>query len=355
MMSPQIADPLLALGTALVLGLAAVALLWPVRGYLWRWLRVRRASERVMIEDSLKHLFDCEYKGRMATLESLTGVLGVAGGQAAEILRRLQERELVTWSERGYELTGEGRRYALRVVRIHRLWERYLSDHTGVAPEEWHEEAELREHEISPEEAETLSASLGHPRFDPHGDPIPTSGGEIAAPEGIPLTELPEGDLAEVVHIEDEPPAIYAQLVAEGLEPGMRIRVLEASPQRIRFEANAEEHVLAPIFAANLSVLTLPREEKMRGPYESLARLGLGQAATVVGFAPGLRGPERRRMLDLGLIPATLVPAEIKSPAGDPTGYRIRGAVIALRRQQAEQIQIERRADCDDSREALAS
>ena len=350
----EVSDPFLALLVATILALVAFLILRPARGYLWRWIRARKATERVLIEDALKHLFDCEYKRRMATLQSLSGALATSGARAAELLERLQERELVVWSERGYELTQEGRRYALRIVRIHRLWERFLSDHTGLAPEDWHDEAERREHETSAEEADTLSSRLGHPRYDPHGDPIPTSRGEINAPAGKPLTELPIGEIAEIVHVEDEPAEVYAQLVAEGLVPGMRIRILEDSPRRIRFEADAEEHVLAPIVAANLSVLPLPQEEEMEGPFESLASLDLEESATVVGFSARLRGPERRRMLDLGLIPGTRVDVDIRSPAGDPTGYRIRGAVIALRREQAEQIKVQRIADGVSSK-AIAS
>jgi DtxR family Mn-dependent transcriptional regulator len=320
-------DPAIALLGALLLVAGLVALLWPDSGLLWRGLRAVRATERVLIEDALKHLFDCEYKGRIANLQSLSGALSVSGNRAAELLGRLEEQVLVAHAETGYQLTPEGRRYALRVVRIHRLWERYLSDETGLDPAAWHDDAELREHTISSEEAELLSASMGHPRYDPHGDPIPTAGGEIVPPQGRP---------------EDEPPAVYAQLVAEGLHPGMRVRVNEVSARRIRFEADAQEHVLAPILAANLSVLPLPKEERMEGPFERLSGLDLGQQGTVVAISPVLRGPERRRMLDLGLIPGTVVTAEIRSPGGDPTGYRIRGAVIALRQEQADQIQIER-------------
>jgi DtxR family Mn-dependent transcriptional regulator len=194
----------------------------------------------------------------------------------------------------------------------------------------------------SVEEAEALSASMGHPSYDPHGDPIPTAAGEIAPPLARPLTELEIGELAEIVHVEDEPNAIYAQLVAEGLYPGMRVRVNEATPQRICFEADAKEHVLAPILAANLSVLTLPQHEEMEGPYDRLSSLELGQKAKVIALSAALRGAERRRMFDLGLIPGTVVVPELRSPSGDPTGYVIRGAVIALRSEQADQIQVER-------------
>jgi len=335
-------DPRLALFLAVVLLVGAVALFWPDTGLIWRLRRAFRASERVLTEDALKHIFDCEYKGRIGNLQSLAGVLAISGNRAAEILQQLEARELIKAVEGGYRLTSDGRSYALRVVRIHRLWERHLSDETGYEPAVWHQKAELHEHTTSNEEAEAMATRMGHPRYDPHGDPIPTSGGDILPPQGRPLTDLEPDTLGEIVHVEDEPEAIYAQLVAEGLHPGMRVRLLEASPERIRFEAESEEHVLAPVLAANLSVVALTQDEEMTGPFERLSVLELGESAKVVSISPFLRPQERRRMLDLGLIPGTEVQAEIRSPAGDPTGYRIRGAVIALRREQADQVQVER-------------
>jgi len=334
-------DPVLALTSAIVAGGVSVLLFWPVSGLFWKWLRGLRASERVLIEDALKHLFDFEYMERIANLQSLSGALAVSGNRAAELLGRLQERELVSAGADGYRLTPEGRKYALRIVRIHRLWERFLSEETGLEPAVWHHEAEILEHKTSAEEAEALSARMGHPRYDPHGDPIPTAGGDIAPPRGRPLTELAVGELAEIIHVEDEPDAVYAQLVAEGLYPGMRVRVNESTPRRIAFEADAEEHVLAPILAANLSVLPLAKEEEMHGPYARLSSLSIGDTARVAALSPVLRGPERRRMLDLGLIPGTEVTAELSSAGGDPIAYRIRGALIALRLEQADQVQIE--------------
>ncbi len=335
-------NPYLALLWVLGLTFLAVYLLRPDRGLLWRLIRASKATGRVLIEDALKHLFDCEYRQQVCTLQSLSGALAISGNRAAELLESLEEQRLVSSGEGGYLLTSEGRTHALQVIRIHRLWERYFSEETGLEPQAWHQEAELREHTTTPAEAEALAASMGNPPFDPHGDPIPTARGEMPPPQGRPLTELPVGELAEIIHIEDEPEAVYAQLLAEGLHPGMRVRVNESTPRRIRFEANAEEVVLAPVLAANLSVAPLTEEVEMPGPFERLSGLPLGQQARVIAITPKLRAPERRRMLDLGLIPGTIVEAELRSPSGDPTGYRIRGAVIALRQDQADQIQIER-------------
>lgn len=335
-------NPALALLTVCAAAIALGVLFWPAHGLFWKWLRAFRAGERVLIEDALKHLYDCEYHRLPCTLQSLSGALTLRGGRAAELLGRLQQLELVVPVEGGYRLTSEGRSNALRVIRIHRLWERYFSDETGVPPQEWHLRAEVEEHRTSPEEADRLAARMGHPRFDPHGDPIPTASGEIVPPRGRPLTEFETGKLAWIVHVEDEPDPVYAQLLAEGLHPGMWIRVLESSPRVIRLEADAEEHVLAPALAANVWVEALPEEQQVGGPFERLSVLGVGERAKVVGISARCRGAERRRMLDLGLVPGTVVEAELTSPGGDPTAYRIRGGVIALRREQADQIHVDR-------------
>jgi DtxR family Mn-dependent transcriptional regulator len=335
-------NPAMALLSACAAVIAIGIFFWPTRGLAWSWLRTFRAGERVLIEDALKHLYDCEYHRLPCTLQSLSGALTQRGGRTAELLGRLQQLELVVPVEGGYRLTSQGRSYALRVIRIHRLWERYLSDETGVPPREWHLRAEIEEHRTSPEEADLLAARMGHPRFDPHGDPIPTARGEIVPPRGRPLTEFETGKLAWIVHVEDEPDPVYAQLLAEGLHPGMWIRVLESTPRVIRLEADAEEHVLAPALAANVWVEALQEQQQVEGSFERLSVLKVGERAKVIGISAACRGAERRRMLDLGLVPGTVVEAELTSPGGDPTAYRIRGGVIALRREQADQIHVDR-------------
>jgi DtxR family Mn-dependent transcriptional regulator len=335
-------DPITALLTVVGAAALLVVLFWPVHGLFWRLLSMMRATGRVQTEDALKHLYDCEYHKHPCTLQSISGALGLSGNRAVRLLAQLEQLGLARAEAGRYLLTADGRGYALRVIRIHRLWEKYLADETGLDASEWHAKAEIQEHRTTPEEAEALAARMGFPRYDPHGDPIPTASGEIAPPRGCPVTDLAAGSSAEVVHVEDEPAAVYAQLVAEGLQQGSRIRVLESTPQRIRLESDGDEHLLAPVVAANLSVVELAEEELPAGTVERLSSLSLGESATVTGISAACRGPERRRMLDLGLVPGTVVAAEMKSPAGDPTAYRVRGAMIALRRSQAELIHVER-------------
>ena len=338
-------DPALALGVATALLAACLVLFWPDRGFFWGWHRLYRTTDRVKIEDALKHFFDMKYRRREPTVESLAGALSIHRNQAADLVGRVEGRGLLQRRGSELHLSPEGRSYALRVIRVHRLWERYLADATGVGESEWHGYAEEREHALSAGEANALSAEMGHPVYDPHGDPIPTSGGDVPAPKGQTLVSLPMAEPGRIVHLEDEPEAIFAQLVAEGLHLGMRVQVTEVDQDRIRFWADGEEHVLAPVFAANVHVVPTPTEEVNPDPYEALSSLEPGQCARVLQLSQSCRGLERRRLMDLGLVAGTVVRAEMRSPGGDPTAYRIRGSLIALRKSQAETIRIKRIAE----------
>lgn len=340
-----VTDPVTSLAAFLGLVALATAILWPEQGLLARWRDARRLSERERVEDALKHLHDSEYRGHPASLESLAGALGLSTSEAAGLLAGIEARGLVRRDTAGLHLTREGRDYALHVIRVHRLWERHLAEETGVREVDWHEEAERREHTMSAEEADALAARMGHPRYDPHGDPIPTASGELPPWKGEPLPSLAVGEFGTIVHVEDEPREIYAQLVAEGLHPGMRVQMLETSPERIAFWADGNEHVLAPVVAANLSYVPLAREAVAEGTFETLASLHPGETGRVLQLAPSCRGLQRRRLLDLGLLPGTDVAAEMSSAAGDPTAYRIRGSLIALREDQAKLVQITRQAE----------
>lgn len=335
-------DPLYALvWFGLLLGLCCV-LFWPEVGYFWRWQRAHGLTERVLIEDALKHLYDYEYHKQTPTMGSLAGTLGISSRQAADLLVSIEKHQLLKSEGGRLSLTSEGRDYALRILRVHRLWEHYLAEETGVSEANWHSEAERREHDLSAEEAELLAHQMGHPVYDPHGDPIPTESGEIVPRQGQPLTALPVGEPGLIVHLEDEPEAVYAQMVAEGLHLGMRVEVAEITPERIRFWGDGEEHVLAPVLAANVSVVLAPVGEKAEESFEMLSSLKIGEVGKVASISQACRGLERRRLMDLGVLPGTRVEAEMVSPSGDPTAYRVRGSCIALRKEQANQIHIQK-------------
>jgi len=337
-------DPLISLLIAALLTILGVWFFRPERGVYWRWQHARSTTERVLREDALKHIHQYEIHDNRATVKSLAGALNVSIDEVANLLEQLEASDLLQVESDGFQLTPVGRDYALQIIRAHRLWERYLADATGFEEEEWHGQAERYEHILSPDEARQLSAKLGNPTHDPHGDPIPTADGEMVYRERVPLSDLAVDKPARIVHLEDEPEAVYAQLVAEGLHVGMIIRMVEFSSRRIRFWAGGDEHTLAPLIAANVSVEPLPdevREEQTLG--EALTSLNSGEEGQVIGITPRIRGAERRRLMDLGILPGTVIEHEMNSPSGDPAAYRVRGAVIALRSAQADHIRIARK------------
>jgi DtxR family Mn-dependent transcriptional regulator len=333
--------------TALLLGLGFMAMLsllfWPKGGLIGYLRRAKQLSSRIQQEDALKHIHKAERHGQPPTLESLAGALQISTSKAARLLGDMQASDLVELKGGTFHLTPSGREYALQIIRAHRLFERYLSEKTGFEELEWHDIAERHEHHISLTEAEKLSAQLGNPTHDPHGDPIPTAEGKFVLHGGEPLTNMLVDTPLRIVHIEDEPEAVYAQLVAEGLYVGMEVRIIEATTQRIKFWANGDEHLLAPIVAASVSVVPLPEEILEPGQTgEPLNSLNPGERGEVITLSPLFRGQERRRMMDLGILPGTVIVAEMDGPSGDPTAYRIRGALIALREEQARLIRINR-------------
>jgi DtxR family Mn-dependent transcriptional regulator len=253
---------------------------------------------------------------------------------------QLEQRGLVRPHRAGWELTDAGRRYALQIIRTHRLWERYLADETGVDQGQWHRRADRMEHDMSPEEVDALSARMGYPAYDPHGDPIPTSDGTMGAPLGVPLNTIAKGRTVRIVHVEDEPEVVYRLLRQADLQPGMTLRVLDSTAEEVSLDAGVFQCALPPVAAANVSVQLIDEQEAEVLDCERLSSLKVGQTATVMDLSPGCRGLERRRLLDLGLVPGTVVTAELQSMGSDPTAYRIRGALIALRRQQADWILI---------------
>jgi DtxR family Mn-dependent transcriptional regulator len=329
----------------LFIAVIVIAATWiafrPKRGLFWRWQRAQELTAKVLQEDALKHIHQCELHDTTPSLQSLAGALNTSTDEITRVLANLEAHELIQFDGGEFQLTATGRDYALRIIRAHRLYERYLADETGYDETDWHNRAERFEHTLTPAEADALAAHLGNPTHDPHGDPIPTASGHVVYQERTSLTSLEPNKPARIVHLEDEPEVVYAQLIAEGLHVGQEVQLMESSPKRVRFWAGEDEHVLAPVVAANIAVEKMPerpQQEEVKG--EALSSLQPGQTSQVLRLSQNIRGAERRRLMDLGVLPGTKISHEMSSMAGDPVAYRIRDAVIALRKSQADLIYI---------------
>ncbi len=334
-------------GITLLAGLCFIIVLiwflWPKKGGLAIIANLRRNNKRALLEDALKFIFDCEYNKMNCDIHSIAGHLNIAIDNAGRLVNRLTTLELIVINNQTVALTDTGRSYALRVVRIHRIWERYLADETSLAPADWHNEACRLEHLVTEDETEKLAAQMGNPVFDPHGDPIPTVDGELPQARGISLNSMQEGEMGRIIHLEDEPASIYEQLVVLGLYPGMQVYITDINPKKITFVANGEECILTPLFASYITVKKISPEESLKPKHELLSSLKIGEKAEVSGISPNCRGLQRRRLMDLGILPGSNISAVMKSASGDPVGYRVMGTTIGIRKQQADQVFINRK------------
>jgi DtxR family Mn-dependent transcriptional regulator len=313
---------------------AAVLVFWAV----YRWQQRHSASQRRrQLEDALKHLFEREYRGRRASLSSLAGVLGIHDANVVGLVARMQAQGLLTTTGQEFELTSRGERLALQLVRAHRLLERYFADEARLPLKQVHAAAERSEHSLSPAEADRLAASLGHPSVDPHGDPIPTSEGVVPPALGTPATSWPADTAARIVHLEDEPEISYAQIVAEGLRVGQIVRIIESSPERLVLTDAESEFRLAPAVAANVFLVAAPDQTEDAGTLR-LSDLVQDQRARVVALDEACQGYSRRRLMDLGFTEGAVVRPALRTFAGDPRAYELRGTLVALRRDQAGHV-----------------
>jgi DtxR family Mn-dependent transcriptional regulator len=295
-------------------------------------------DEQILIQDTLKFLAECEYDRTSVSPETLAGKLSVSQAQVDRLLRDLRSADLIEVDS--LALTPSGREYALHVLRAHRLYETYLARKTGVPEAAWHGRADVTEHRLSESDVQELSERLGDPRFDPHGDPIPTAAGDMPAKAGKPLTEYPPGWTGRVVHVEDEPPKLYARIAQAGIAPDTVVRIEETGAHEVRIRVEGCTFDLPREVAGQITAVGLEAGEDFDESIERLSSLRQGEEAAIVGLSPLSRGLERNRLLDLGVVPGTVVTVDLMNPSGSPTAYRIRGASIALRDEQARRVRI---------------
>jgi DtxR family Mn-dependent transcriptional regulator len=142
---------------------------------------------------------------------------------------------------------------------------------------------------------------------------------------------------AEIAHLEDEPPDVFHEITTTGLKLGLTIEILDRTDHEIVVWDGVREYLIPARAAGNVFVRSARRP---RVPTARLSDLLPGESATVTDLE--CEGFGRRRLLDLGVTPGTRVDCLFAGLAPEPMAYRIRGAVIALRREQAAEILVDR-------------
>ncbi len=190
----------------------------------------RRSTFTRSQEDYLKALYLLRGDERPVPTRDLAQRLGISSPSVSEMVTRLTAQGLVEHDRyRGQQLTREGRKVALELVRHHRLLEMFLVRVLGYRWDEVHDEAERLEHVISERMEARIFELLGRPELDPHGHAIPSLAGKVRSLSERSLSDCRAGEKLRVQGVSDEDPARLLELERRGLRPGMRIEVLAAS------------------------------------------------------------------------------------------------------------------------------
>ncbi len=157
--------------------------------------------------------------------------MGVSAASVIDMIKKLSEKKLISYDKiKGAKLLDRGQKEAVAIIRNHRLWEVFLLEKLNYSWDEIHDIAEQLEHVKHPELADRLDAFLGHPEYDPHGDPIPKSNGEIPTTVKTLLSEIEIGKSCRVVAVKDTSSVFLQYLEQLSVNIGTKIKVLDIVP-----------------------------------------------------------------------------------------------------------------------------
>lgn len=190
---------------------------------------IREALTRSQ-EDYLKSLYLLEGDEHPVPTRELAQRLGISSPSVSEMVTRLSAQGLVEHDRyRGQQLTKEGRKVAVELVRHHRLLEMFLVQVLGYRWDEVHDEAERLEHVISERMEQRIFDLLGRPDIDPHGHAIPTLTGKVRAASHRPLSDARAGERLTVERVSDEDATKLRELERLGLVPGAKLAIVGGS------------------------------------------------------------------------------------------------------------------------------
>jgi DtxR family Mn-dependent transcriptional regulator len=216
-------------------------------------------------EEYLEAIYTCWQKteGRVKVSE-LSKNLRVKAPSVVQMLRKLRKKDFVEYDRSGVELTKEGEREAIQVVRRHELAERLLSDVFGHELPKVHERACKFEHVLDEELTDKLDEALGRPTTCPHGSPIPTANGHMSKVRSDELTDIPENGECVVVTIPEERGSVE-RLLSLNILPGEKIKIIEKLPRGALMVQCGKTQVALSRDIASKILVRGPRRHRYRG------------------------------------------------------------------------------------------
>jgi DtxR family Mn-dependent transcriptional regulator len=218
-----------------------------------------KAREGESAEMYLKTIFELTVAEPLVPISILADRLGISPVSATEMIHRMKSQALIEHERyKGVHLTDRGAIRAQRILRRHRLWERFLADHLHLPWESVHDFACRLEHASGRKIVEALAEFLNNPQVCPHGNPIPSAGGEMALPSGVSLNKLQPGDRGLVERITPESSAVLTYAAHRNIKPGVEvsIRSVNEYDQLRTLYINNKEEVISESITARIFLRT---------------------------------------------------------------------------------------------------
>lgn len=201
------------------------------------------------------HLSQVSPKG--VNTNAIAGMLDTKASSVTDMLKKLSEKELVTYQKYyGVTLTEQGNLLAKMIVRKHRLWEVFLVNKLNFSWDEVHEIAEELEHIKSDVLIKKLDKFLDFPDFDPHGDPIPDSEGQIKKINKLLLSDGQLDKEYQCVGVKDSSTAFLQYLNKQKIALGSKIMIKEKEnfDDTLLVKIDSREFTISNKIANNLYV-----------------------------------------------------------------------------------------------------
>ena len=180
-------------------------------------------------ENYLKALFKANEKQKAAVnTNALADQMKTSAASVTDMLKKLAQKDLIIYERyRGARLSTIGTKTATEVIRRHRLWETFLVDKLGFSWSDVHEIAEELEHIQSEELISRLDEYLGYPKYDPHGDPIPSADGKFTLREQYTLSSLTKDQTGIIIGVKNHEKSYLEYLNELDIALGTQLKVLK--------------------------------------------------------------------------------------------------------------------------------
>lgn len=212
-------------------------------------------------ENYIKAIYHLGKQGvETVNTNAIAEALQTKASSVTDMLKKLAEKGYADYIKyQGVNLTVQGKKIAIGIIRKHRLWEVFLVEKLNFKWDEVHQVAEDLEHIKSEKLIDQLDAYLKHPTHDPHGDPIPDRDGNFKQIEKILLSQAILGNKYKCVGVKDTSSAFLNYLDANAIALGTEIVLLHKEPfdQSIKIEINNREITVSQNVAKNLFLKTV--------------------------------------------------------------------------------------------------